>query len=107
MLFTKQVGDISKDNIDRAFKIIEWHLNQAKTIFVTDKDKIATEENAILILDWLKDNNIQECSYRDISRKSPVKDYKQRDLAMELLKQSEQITITSKRKSRIVQTHFH
>ena len=101
-IFTKQEGDISEDNINRAFKIIEWYLNHTLSVFNHDLQINKIQKDAKIIEDWIKYNKLQSFTARDILKKTSVKTKERRDKALSLLKNKNLLHMTKEGKSTII-----
>lgn len=52
--FSGQVGDITVDTFERAWKIVEWHLAESKRIFYEQSSERKLEKNVERLTNWLR-----------------------------------------------------
>ena len=78
--------EISADNVECAYQIIAWHLDEAKRIF--GKNSLTqVGRDAQLILNSVIAKNITQTTLREINRITSIRDTKRRDHAIKLLEE--------------------
>ena len=94
-LYEGEAGySISKENIERAYEIMVWHLNESKRIFgATEHSQV--EHDANKIMDWVREKSLRQTTPRDIMQRSPIRDKSRRNSALKLLERTHHIQTTT------------
>ncbi len=100
-LFEGKKGDISSNTLENAIQIIEWHLWETRRLFGTTL-LTATQQDAMQLIQWLKDKKMQHASSRYLQQYSALRDKKKLDNAIEYLSANRYIVVKkTKRKTEI------
>jgi len=101
-LYEGNTDAISVENVERAYTIITWHLNEAKRILHSDLKQSKAENDAQRIIQWLQEKNNNPVTPREILQSSPVRDKKSRDNAIQLLEETHHIKIKKQGASSVI-----
>ena len=83
-LFQGKEGPISLESVESAAQIAEWHLWEARRLL--DNQSISqTRQDAMALIQWLKEKNIHQTTPRYIQQFSPVRDKTRRNEAIAYL----------------------
>lgn len=83
-LFGGKEGDISAESLDHAAEVIHWHLLETK-IILGDNPQTIQQQDAIKLLNWIKEKELTETSPRYLQQYSPFREKKRRDHAVQIL----------------------
>ena len=91
-LFEGRDGEINTEHTEQAIELISWHLQEARRIMPTE-GSTESFSDAIKLMNWFIEKNIQSTTLRAIQQLSPLRDKIRRNNAVELLVEHNQIRI--------------
>ncbi len=83
-LFDGKQGAIDSETVERAMQIIEWHLWETKRLLQLEIGS-HPQQDAMRLIQWLKDKALLETTPRQLQQYSPVRDKTRRDEAVQHL----------------------
>jgi len=83
-LFEGKTGVINSETVDQAVQVITWHLWETKHL-LNIKSNPNQQQDAILLIQWLKNKGLTQTTGRYLQQFSPIRDKRKRDNAIQHL----------------------